>query len=723
MLGGDGRPIEVGDTVDVPGGFYGVIKFIGGVKGKKGTFVGVELAREFASNGKNDGDVDGTRYFTTTIPRSGIFLPIHRASKRASLAGSVDSFPPTPITPAFNSSFAAHHDSHVPAMPKFSQSVGPGARAPSPQFKQKRPSLPRPESPLRNKPQLKPTPGRAVTPGRNPSLGPGMFGKSAIGGAPRFTPSPAPGKMRKPTTPQPRKNPFSESTYGRSPSRLGTASSVDEDGELTPNATPSPRAPSREIEEELARLRREVEEKSRELDEKTHQLKDQAIELAEMESSFAELQTLIPTGSPSPSRSSRSGFFDDMDTTQLRALLREKNDKISQLTSEFDDHRQDFRSTIDTLELASAETERVYEKKVEELMAELQEFHDRDDDVANVAEQLKQLEELVAELEEGLEDARRGEAEARGEVEFLRGEVERGRSELRREREKAAAALKGASDSVDGSAARSSRDLEQRDDEIRGLKAIIHSLSSGGDTMSPAVEMPRSPLGQSAGADVAALNAEVERLMRETDELRGLVERKKNHEEELEREVEQLRRVAAQANEIRDSVISNGTAGTGTPSARDSKTTIVGWRGQHFNHEVEPAYSVSEAESTQWCEYCDSSGHDILNCTSQDLGGAHNNASNRLRDLHLHDEPDALDSSHPSLNAPATSTPLSPSSAQHSSHPSPATAASAGAKTGAEDTMAGLVAGSGGDVDAEKWCALCEREGHDVTTCPDEDVL
>ena len=51
--------LEVGDTVDVPGGMHGTIKFIGEVKGKKGTFAGVELAREWAARGKNDGDVDG----------------------------------------------------------------------------------------------------------------------------------------------------------------------------------------------------------------------------------------------------------------------------------------------------------------------------------------------------------------------------------------------------------------------------------------------------------------------------------------------------------------------------------------------------------------------------------------------------------------------------------------------------------------------------------------
>ena len=51
--------LEVGDMVDVPGMMHGTIKFIGEVKGKKGHFAGVELSKEFAAKGKNDGDVDG----------------------------------------------------------------------------------------------------------------------------------------------------------------------------------------------------------------------------------------------------------------------------------------------------------------------------------------------------------------------------------------------------------------------------------------------------------------------------------------------------------------------------------------------------------------------------------------------------------------------------------------------------------------------------------------
>ena len=53
------RDIDVGDLVNVPGGMHGTVKFVGSVRGKKGVFAGVELSKEWAARGKNDGDVDG----------------------------------------------------------------------------------------------------------------------------------------------------------------------------------------------------------------------------------------------------------------------------------------------------------------------------------------------------------------------------------------------------------------------------------------------------------------------------------------------------------------------------------------------------------------------------------------------------------------------------------------------------------------------------------------
>jgi dynactin complex subunit len=79
--------VNVGDTVMVPGDMHGTVKFIGSVAGKRGTFAGVQLATEYAGRGKNSGEVDGKSYFRTTIPGSGIFLPLEKAVKKPGSAG------------------------------------------------------------------------------------------------------------------------------------------------------------------------------------------------------------------------------------------------------------------------------------------------------------------------------------------------------------------------------------------------------------------------------------------------------------------------------------------------------------------------------------------------------------------------------------------------------------------------------------------------------------
>jgi len=78
-MGADGRSIDVGDTVDVPGGMYGVVKYVGSVGDKPGVFAGVELSKPFADRGKNAGDFQGYVRDATiwmhalTISQSAIF--------------------------------------------------------------------------------------------------------------------------------------------------------------------------------------------------------------------------------------------------------------------------------------------------------------------------------------------------------------------------------------------------------------------------------------------------------------------------------------------------------------------------------------------------------------------------------------------------------------------------------------------------------------------------
>ncbi|CAD6582577.1 MAG: hypothetical protein ASARMPRED_001004 [Alectoria sarmentosa] len=740
--------LEVGDVVDVPGMMHGTIKFIGEVKGKNGHFAGVELSKEFAAKGKNDGDVDGVRYFITTIRGAGIFLPSNKAYKRLSTTFSADSMPLTPPTPSLAPSSRNTPTSSMTS--KFSQSVGPG-RAPSPVRIKSRPSLPRPESPLRK------AQNATSTPSGQPSLGAPKLSKS-ISGGPRYAPSPTParfgasvrggkdgdpGKRAMNTAKSTPKTPNNVRPQSRSESRLGPEAMFDEDSDNTPIGTAkivygaqSTRQSSWPVpnqDDEVKQLRLKLQERDRQLEKQTSDLED-------MQNSIAELQSVerTPTHNSAGTLRSRGSGIDELDAPSLRALVREKNEKIATLTSDFDAHRAQFRNTIDSLERTSDETNRIYEQQVDSLKQEIRELQDRGEDVESVAQQLKQLEELVQELEEGLEDARRGEAEARGEVEFLRGEVDRTRSELRQEREKAIAALKGASATMDGglSPGGSSREVEQRDDEIRGLKAIIHSLSR--DAV-PEMGSPRpgsrrvskqlhSGLNQVNGHSESQLAEERQardKLEREVKELEGLVDRKTYREEELEYEIRRLRENAAQV-----SASSNGY--TERPSTSNnhrpnpSKQSSNDWReqasdterrGGHLESmpEIDSHSTTMTESSTLYCDMCETFGHEILTCPT---------INGETSDRQSNSKPSPSSQRTGRDNVLEGLRGLGVSPPQTKIYPAPLSPAMTPKASLMPNPMEqGPVAGKkSGVIDGEKWCALCERDGHESVDCPFEDM-
>ena len=688
---------RVGDIVEVPGGMHGTVKFVGQVNGKKGTFAGVQLAPEYAARGKNSGEVDGKSYFKTTKPGSGIFLPLEKAIPK-----------PGPATPQGSSLSNFNQGGRTPLAvlpkPNFSQSMGPGARAGSPTFKPtaRRPSLPRPQSPVRQ------TPGKLAPPKTRPSIG---LAKSQIGAGPQYRASPAAksskfsASLRGPSATTPTKKQLSP---------LGPESSFDEEAEITP--TPTPAAVAKSIdhtmqEEEMKRLKTSLEEKDR-------QLKEQASSLNDMEKSLTELQALLPTENDSTKHKRENSVPDDV--AQLRAMLREKNEKIQIISAEFDAHRADFRSTIDTLEMASTETERVYEQRVDELLQQVRELQDRGEDMDSVAQQFKQLEELVQELEEGLESSRRGEAEARGEVEFLRGEVERSRSELRHEKERAASSGRGTLDE-NGEDLSLLRELDQRDDEIRGLKAIIHSLNR--DSMISS--MAPDSNGHTNGYGHAVSDDKTVSLERKVKELEALIERKAYREEELESELDRMRGVSSihprdkhkSASTVRSHRLSDRTVVPGGFPELPAPPP----RGLETMHEGDSHSTVTDG-STLWCEICETGGHDILTCTN--MFGTQESSKPRGSPESQRTGRDVVVEGLKALAPPRQShdidrpAPLATKkSMERLPHAAPALRAP-------DPNDQGMIAGkNSGIIDEQKWCALCERDGHESVDCPFEDAF
>ncbi|KAG9256959.1 uncharacterized protein F5Z01DRAFT_442518 [Emericellopsis atlantica] len=700
--------VDVGDAVDVPGNMQGIVRFVGPVQGKKGIFAGVELDAQYAARGKNNGDVDGISYFATSIPGAGIFLPVAKAMK----LDSGMSFPMTPSSGLKSGSQnSTNYTPPTPGLPKFSMSVGPGARAPSPQGKRSAPrtSLPRPDSPVRRT-QMNPGPrpsiaGPAKTPSRYGSPT-NRFAQSVRGTA--GDPSKRlPAVDRKPSMPLRSASAlgsFDDDLSGMGLPRSKTNGNI---GAATPYGK-GPRSPTRAPSRANVRNDEEIERLKAQLEDKEKQLKEQSATLNEMESSLTELQGLMENAGDLRDASSE---FADKDTSQLRNLLREKNEKIAMLTSEFDAHRADFRSTIDALEMASTETERVYEKRMEELMADIRELESRNVDVESVATQLRQLEELVLELEEGLEDARRGEAEARGEVEFLRGEVERTRTELRREREKGGQVQSPTMEKG------SMKELEAKDDEIRGLKAIIHSLSR--DSASEPRSPPQRP-GSLIAGDVIEQKIARDNLERQVAELQSILTQKSSREQELEQELEKLRVDSSNSNN------DNNTHQQQRSSLRDSRDTVVlaaanenRFSGRANNVGESDNQSNATENSTLWCEICETSGHDILTCTN--MFGPDGGKPTATDDDRKQSTPKLANNN--ALRPPGgddDDARPAPLSSVRSRSPAPPAAS----RPMPDPMESGPVAGKeSGIMDPEKWCAMCERDGHDSVDCPFEDAF
>ncbi|KAF3198228.1 hypothetical protein TWF106_004738 [Orbilia oligospora] len=840
--------LEIGDKVNVPGGMYGVVKFVGTVKGKPGVFVGVELEGPHAVNGKNDGTVEGTRYFTTSIPHSGIFLPLSRAVLRHS-GSSVKSDTPSVVT--------------SPAEPTASSPLQP------PKKPFGRPSLPRPQSPAQR--NVTPRPGllpstprsgsslsnRMFSPSPTPGMGPqGPIGgrvragsiSSNAGDVPPGTPGRRivsqnprglrPGFNSKPSQPSQFQR---ESTPRASSSMSFTDSSPVEDLMATPKANGN--SPSGFV-AKLTRMSREEgmskEEEDKgmiailqaQLSAKDHQLKEQANNLLEMESSLNELQSLLSDGvaaqqqqqqaqqaqaaqqaaqmngarglgRKTSSISINSGDGEEeLELAQLRHLLRERNDKIGQLQVDFDAHRADFRSTIDTLEMAATETERVYEKKVEDLLLELRESERlrvemveeqnrreeetgmargiMDGGVESVARQLKSLEGLVAELEEGLEDARRGEAEARAEAEHCRGESERLKEELRREKEKVGA-YERRMDDLKEQVKNGDTEVEKKNDEIRGLKALMTSLSRG-----------RAPGGNPE---------EKKKLEERIKDLEGLLDRKNAREEELEKEIEILKAdAAAAAAASAASATSDPPEPLGLkitmPANREEQKSLVGTKdvagvakknglkarlqdspaltdiddddgediinGPGFGGPPPPTSALPPlptiiASSSpppppkkdaplpatpppppakeQFCDLCEKPGHDLMSCTEMFTGKSSTSGDKKdsvatfstlekagmtplpLNAAGVNPGRSSLDVEDEGRGGVSLGRATTPSGNAGSSGN-----VSSAAKDDDDDEGLPPVAGkSSGVMDPKKWCALCERDGHDSVDCPLDD--
>ncbi|CAX43261.1 microtubule-associated protein, putative [Candida dubliniensis CD36] len=97
----------IGTKVAIPGASgAGIIRYVGQIQGKIGTFAGVELLGTLATTrGKNSGSVDGIQYFQVEIPKSGLFLPYERLKSVNPILANTGLSSKAPLTPANNRTY------------------------------------------------------------------------------------------------------------------------------------------------------------------------------------------------------------------------------------------------------------------------------------------------------------------------------------------------------------------------------------------------------------------------------------------------------------------------------------------------------------------------------------------------------------------------------------------------------------------------------------------
>ncbi|KAK7206070.1 hypothetical protein BZA70DRAFT_266409 [Myxozyma melibiosi] len=716
--------INVGDLVYIPAGRRGVVLFVGKVHGKSGEFAGIDLLGEDAAFGKNDGSVEGVRYFSASHPSSGIFVPIAKVSHNKP---ALDSCPPTPNTPRSRSvlgrpsSVLDHHTMSPMAAPNLKTAAGhtPARRTSMAQIPTTAPRSASRTSMTR--PAATPTTTRTVASDRARATTPSaaIRRKSAVPSVPSLPSSTPKTVNRRQTT----------ATHAAPGSIFATDDSdVRSDGSA-PN------------DEAIASLKAELESSASKLADRDAEIQRQNEALQDLQNALAEYTLLsdsLQMSKPAGDESSRNsaGDTEDGDATKreldLRELLLDKENKLTQLQSELDAKRSEFRQTLETLEQANMATNQMYELQIEELSSKIQaadgvvndiaplealiseleadlersrsvesqvleklsnaeaQNKEKDQLITNLKKQTAAmaegatsntapLEEMITELETNLKQAKATEAQLRSQLNEYEAKIDQERKTIMDlETEKALAAndisfytkpletkISELEQKLQENVASENRVREkfvEVEAEIKEKDRIIVNLQRQIDALCSAT----------AGEDqeqLVSAKKRQEKLEKEISSLEHIVESKVFHEQELERELSSLREQLSSAT---DDVASGRSQveklqqqlqdAASHPSAKSplKPASSVSLNGGSIRSTA--AAGQNGSSNGLWCEICETEGHDIIDCKANGVFG--------------------LDENKTASNSSLGQTQEQP-------------------------------------VAKKLWCALCEKDGHSSMDCPE----
>ncbi|KAK9456122.1 hypothetical protein V1511DRAFT_496608 [Dipodascopsis uninucleata] len=618
---------SVGDTVYVPGGMQGVIMYIGPVHGRGGEFAGVDLIGDDMARGKNNGTVDGVRYFSPSGPTSGIFVPLHKISNSL--------LPTTPSTPRPGSSMTSRTPSR--------SSVAPTDRTMSP--------LPPHGSNGYHTPLGARRTSTVPSTLQSSSLGSrAVSGTSSTSSASRLTSSTSSAAVTTPTVNRRR------SLMGQ-PSRLSRSSVLaqsggSDDSNDTDNGSLTDSKPVNaaidELKEEIANLKRELTATVKKLQEREDEIEKQNAVLRDMECTVSEFQSLTDSTATDINVSRSDGESDASFLSReqdLRTLLKDKDNKLDALQKELDSKRAEFRETMFALEQANVATTRMYETQIEDLTNKMTSTN-FDKDLPDMAP----LEAMISDLENSLEERRTAE-------EIFRRKLDDAQNLI-----------------------------ISKDEEINKLHVQIEDLSS---TATILKSTPLPPM--ETGANEAELLAELtkeklerEKLAAEVHNLEKIVESKVFKEQELEKEIIDLRE---QLSQIRDNLNQEselneklkGSLEQSYQQQQQQQRSQNVRQGSILNNVMLNGSNISKYSSSSdlskrpTCIICGSEDHDIIDCPDSGYNSTENKSSANIEVI------DSMQSIAPPLFSAKKP-----------------------------------------EASRKLWCALCEQDGHSSMDCPNE---
>ncbi|XP_032902388.1 dynactin subunit 1 [Amblyraja radiata] len=378
---GSGRPLRVGSRVEVIGkGHRGTVAYVGATMFASGKWVGVILDD---ARGKNDGTVQGKRYFTCDDNR-GIFV---RQSQIQVVEDSGDTTSPdTPQEPTA-SKVPKREMTETPKMSKLR-----GAKP-------------------KKAPAARKQPVRRTKPGRNAS--------STVGTASSATPSPSAGEMSSSDTGTPAQTPLTTLTVN------------------TPGGMPTPHGPSAPLSpKEEEGLRAQVKDLEEKLETLRMKRNEDRAKLKELEKCRIQLEQLHEWKHKMQEQQA-----------DLQRQLKEARKEARESLEARDHYMEEMADTADAIEMATLDKEMAEERaeslqqeadvlreRLDEITIDLEilkhEIEEKGTDGAASSYQLKQLEEQNARLKEALVRMRDLSASEKQEHSKLQKLMERKGSEL-----------------------------------------------------------------------------------------------------------------------------------------------------------------------------------------------------------------------------------------------------------------------------------------------------